>query len=99
MLQVNLEELDIGIDAYDPNEVPWYPTPSPADLCSAHRLSPKLADWLTKLCQFSEDKNSASGGKRKHEPTKVAILDNGILSISPMPGWWQHWVRPCGCAS
>ncbi|KAL1889130.1 hypothetical protein Sste5346_009076 [Sporothrix stenoceras] len=40
------------INAYEPMDVPWYPSPSPAD--------------LSKM------------------PTRVAILDNGVLSISPV---------------
>ena len=50
---------------------------------SAHRLSPKLADWLTKLGELAEGRTDPKSGKPKHEPIKVAILDNGILSISP----------------
>lgn len=47
---------------------------------SAYRVSPPLADWLTKLAAFVKARNGTRG--LAHKPTKVAILDNGVLSIS-----------------
>ena len=41
-------------------------------------MAPKLAEWLKKLDAYFD------GRKSEHERTKVAILDNGILGISPM---------------
>ncbi|KAF4452933.1 Peptidase S8/S53, subtilisin/kexin/sedolisin [Fusarium austroafricanum] len=72
------------ITSVDPSELPWYPSPSVADLSKiASRLSSPLADWLTKLAEFIKQRNSRPG-KIRHKPTKVAILDNGVLSISPI---------------
>lgn len=50
---------------------------------SAYQLSRPLADWLTKLAIFVNRRNEANRGVA-HKPTKVAILDNGVLSISPL---------------
>ncbi|KAH6951191.1 hypothetical protein BKA56DRAFT_535586 [Ilyonectria sp. MPI-CAGE-AT-0026] len=57
----------------------WYPTPKLTDLSElANRISPKLAQLLKKL---GSEVSGRGGG---FKPTKVAILDNGILSIPPI---------------
>ncbi|KAI0423857.1 hypothetical protein F5Y09DRAFT_326191 [Xylaria sp. FL1042] len=62
--------------------VPWYPTPKLADLNEiSHRVAPKLARWLQNLDAHVKRKRREKG---HYKPTKVAILDNGILSIPPV---------------
>ncbi|KAI0526729.1 hypothetical protein F5B22DRAFT_655851 [Xylaria bambusicola] len=63
--------------------VRWYPTQELADLSEiARRVAPKLAQRLQKLGNIVGRKRDEKDSKFR--PTKVAILDNGILSISPI---------------
>lgn len=50
---------------------------------SAHRIAPKLAWWLRTYLTPEVARRKREGNTAK--PTKVVILDNGILSISPVP--------------
>ncbi|KAI0169132.1 peptidase S8/S53 domain-containing protein, partial [Hypoxylon sp. FL1284] len=60
---------------------PWYPTPRLADLNEiGRRVAPKLARWLQNLEVVVKRKKREGN----FTPTKVAILDTGILSISPV---------------
>lgn len=59
--------------------VSWYPTSKLVNLGEiANRVAPTLARWLRSLeTEFNKKKDLP-----QYKPTKVAILDNGILSIS-----------------
>ncbi|KAF2678077.1 subtilisin-like protein [Lentithecium fluviatile CBS 122367] len=62
--------------------IAWYATPKLADLRQiAHRVAPRLARWLLELSSIVMERKSR---EPHYQPTKVAILDNGILSISPV---------------
>lgn len=54
----------------------------PTDLASIHHLSPRLAQFITYYRKTSYDLHV----KRQFKPTKVAIIDNGVLSIDPVQG-------------
>lgn len=54
------------------------------DLHSAHRLSPRLAKWLESLSAYAIKTDKHLPPNKRHKPTRVAILDNGVLSISPV---------------
>ncbi|KAM3548290.1 hypothetical protein ARSEF4850_009498, partial [Beauveria asiatica] len=72
--------------AYEPAEKTWYPCPSPANLSKiAQRLSPRLGAWLGMLTKYVSGRQKNSALDKMHRPTRVAILDNGVLSISPAP--------------
>ncbi|KAI1819685.1 hypothetical protein F4861DRAFT_526015 [Xylaria intraflava] len=63
--------------------VPWYPTPKLVNLNEiTYRIAPKLARWLNNLEVVVNQRKSMRDGL--YNPTKVAILDNGILSIPPV---------------
>ncbi|KAI1486454.1 subtilisin-like protein [Biscogniauxia mediterranea] len=48
----------------------------------AHRIAPRLAGWLQKLAKVVQERKRVKDSP--YTPTKVAILDNGILSVSPI---------------
>lgn len=50
-------------------------------LHSAHRITPRLAKFLKSLSDFVPGREKQVG--RKLSRTRVAIIDNGILSITP----------------
>ncbi|KAK1750547.1 subtilisin-like protein [Echria macrotheca] len=59
--------------------IAWYPTPEMANLSEiAYRIAPKLARWLLNLAVVVKERKKAG----RFTPTAVAILDNGILSVS-----------------
>ncbi|KAL8399862.1 hypothetical protein RB594_000326 [Gaeumannomyces avenae] len=59
--------------------VSWYPTSKLVNLGEiANRVAPTLARWLRSL----ETEVNKKEGLPQYKPTKMAILDNGILSIS-----------------
>ncbi|KAI0849800.1 hypothetical protein F5Y00DRAFT_234886 [Daldinia vernicosa] len=71
------QDIDINITAQ-----PWNPTHERlADLEEiAERAFPKLSRFIRSYCKHTEDYDT---GKRPFRPIKVAIIDNGILSIAP----------------
>ncbi|KAM3562177.1 hypothetical protein MY1884_001991 [Beauveria asiatica] len=75
-----------SVIAYEPAKKTWYPCPSPANLSKiAQRLSPRLGAWLGMLTKYVSGRQQNSTLDEMHRPTRVAILDNGVLSISPAP--------------
>ncbi|KAF2497767.1 subtilisin-like protein [Lophium mytilinum] len=65
--------------------VPWYATPKLPDLRQiAHRLAPRLARWLLELKSKYGAVDRIKVQNPNFRPTRVAILDNGVLSISPV---------------
>ena len=57
----------------------------PADLASIHHLSPRLAEFIAYYRQTAAKCHSQH---KSFRPVKVAIIDNGILSMAP-PGTFQ----------
>ncbi|EKJ70111.1 hypothetical protein FPSE_09637 [Fusarium pseudograminearum CS3096] len=78
-----LKELDTpnGLRFSDRAEqISWYPKTQQANLIKiAQRLDPKLGRWLESLNKYYQHSFSNDAFK----PTKVAILDDGVLSVSP----------------
>lgn len=58
-----------------------FPLPScPADLASIHHLSPRLAQFIAYYRQIAD---ACHVQHKSFRPAKVAIIDNGILSMDP----------------
>ncbi|KAL6862075.1 hypothetical protein J3F83DRAFT_221923 [Trichoderma novae-zelandiae] len=62
----------------------WNPTHTLVDLNEiAHRVTPRLAKFLKSLGDYVPEREERTGQKLRQ--TRVAIIDNGILSITPRP--------------
>ncbi|KAK0640567.1 hypothetical protein B0T16DRAFT_460740 [Cercophora newfieldiana] len=70
-----------------PSARPWNPTserlPSLEDI--AQRAFPKLSRFILSYRDYATGSTIPKDKKAGHRPTKVAIIDNGIMSMTPAP--------------